>query len=65
MHTQSDFLTPDTSHFSVAFQGNVRSLVLAERLETKTHMGLGTGESIEYTKHKVSLEVIRGLGVVP
>ncbi len=28
----------------------------AERLETKTHMGLGPGESIEYTKHKVSLE---------
>ncbi len=27
-----------------------------ERLETKTHMGLGPGESIEYTKHRVSLE---------
>ncbi len=28
----------------------------AERLETKTHMGLDPGEPIEYTKHKVSLE---------
>ncbi len=28
----------------------------AERLETKTHMGLGPGESKEYTKHRVSLE---------
>ncbi len=28
----------------------------AERLETKTHVGLGQGESIEYTKHRVSLE---------
>ncbi len=27
-----------------------------ERLETKTHVGLGPGESIEYTKHRVSLE---------
>ncbi len=27
-----------------------------EQLETKTHVGLGSGESIEYTKHKVSLE---------
>ncbi len=27
-----------------------------ERLETKTHMGLGPGESIEYIKHRVSLE---------
>ncbi len=27
----------------------------AERLETKTHVGLGPGESIEYTKHRVSL----------
>ncbi len=26
MHTQSDFLTPDTSRFSVAFQGNARTL---------------------------------------
>ncbi len=28
----------------------------AERLETKTYVGLGPGESIEYTKHGVSLE---------
>ncbi len=28
----------------------------AERLETKTHVGLGPGESIEYIKHMVSLE---------
>ncbi len=28
----------------------------AERLETKTHVGLDPGESIEYTKHKVSSE---------
>ncbi len=28
----------------------------AERLETKTHVGLGQGESIEYTKHRLSLE---------
>ncbi len=28
----------------------------AERFETKTHMGLGPGESIEYTKHRVSLQ---------
>ncbi len=28
----------------------------AERLKTKTHVGLGSGESIEYNKHKVSLE---------
>ncbi len=27
-----------------------------ERLETKTQVGLGPGESIEYTKHRVSLE---------
>ncbi len=27
-----------------------------ERLETKTHVGLGPEESIEYTKHRVSLE---------
>ncbi len=27
-----------------------------ERLETKTHVGLGPGESIEYIKHRVSLE---------
>ncbi len=27
-----------------------------ERLKTKTHVGLGPGESIEYTKHRVSLE---------
>ncbi len=27
-----------------------------ERLETNTHVGLGPGESIEYTKHRVSLE---------
>ncbi len=27
-----------------------------ERLETKTHVGLGPGETIEYTKHRVSLE---------
>ncbi len=27
-----------------------------EQLETKTHMGLGPGESIEYIKHIVSLE---------
>ncbi len=27
-----------------------------ERLETKTHVGLGARESIEYTKHRVSLE---------
>ncbi len=25
-----------------------------DRLETKTHVGLGPGESIEYTKHRVS-----------
>ncbi len=28
----------------------------AERLETKTHVGLGPGESMEYNKHRVSLE---------
>ncbi len=28
----------------------------AERLETNTHVGLGPGESMEYTKHRVSLE---------
>ncbi len=28
----------------------------AERLETKTHVGLGQGEWIEYTEHRVSLE---------
>ncbi len=28
----------------------------AERLETKSHVGLGPGESIEYTKHRVSFE---------
>ncbi len=27
-----------------------------ERLETKIYVGLGPGESIEYTKHRVSLE---------
>ncbi len=27
-----------------------------ERLETKAHVGLGSRESIEYTKHRVSLE---------
>ncbi len=27
-----------------------------EQLETKTHVGLGPGESIEYTKHRVRLE---------
>ncbi len=27
-----------------------------ERLETKTHVGLGPRESIKYTKHRVSLE---------
>ncbi len=27
-----------------------------EWLETKTHVGLGPGESIEYTKHRVSFE---------
>ncbi len=27
-----------------------------ERLKTKTHMALGPGESIEYIKHRVSLE---------
>ncbi len=37
----------------------------AEQLETKTHVGLDPGESIEYTNHRVSHEVIRGLGVVP
>ncbi len=28
----------------------------AERLETKTHMGLDPGELIEYTNYRVSLE---------
>ncbi len=28
----------------------------AERLETKSHMGLDPGESVEYTKHRVRLE---------
>ncbi len=28
----------------------------AERLETKNHVGLGPGESIEYTKYRVSPE---------
>ncbi len=28
----------------------------AEQLETKTHVELGPGESIEYNKHRVSLE---------
>ncbi len=28
----------------------------AEQLETKTHVGLDPGESIEYTKHRVSPE---------
>ncbi len=27
-----------------------------ERLKTNTHVGLGPGESIEYTKHRMSLE---------
>ncbi len=27
-----------------------------ERLETKTHVGLDPGESVDYTKHRVSLE---------
>ncbi len=27
-----------------------------ERFETKTYLGLGPGESIQYTKHRVSLE---------
>ncbi len=27
-----------------------------EQLETKTHVGFGPGESIEYTKHRVRLE---------
>ncbi len=26
MHVQGDFLTPETSRFSVSFQGNARSL---------------------------------------
>ncbi len=29
---------------------------VAERLETKTHVGLGPGESIEHIKHRMSLE---------
>ncbi len=36
-----------------------------ERLETKTHVGLGPGESIEYSKHRVSLEGHPWLGCRP
>ncbi len=36
-----------------------------ERLETKTHVGLGSGESIEYIKHRVSLEGHPWLGCRP
>ncbi len=36
-----------------------------ERLETKTHVGLDPGESVEYTKHRVSLEGHPWLGCRP
>ncbi len=36
-----------------------------ERLETKTHVGLGTRESIEYIKHRVRLEGHPGPGCRP
>ncbi len=36
-----------------------------ERLETKTHVGLDTGESVEDTKHSVSLEGHSWLGCPP
>ncbi len=37
----------------------------AERLETKTHVGLDPGESVEYTKHRVRLEGHLWLGCRP
>ncbi len=36
-----------------------------ERLEPKTHVGLDPGESVEYTKHRVSLEAHPWLGCCP